>query len=175
MDTSDYSFGYIAGWSDGKKLTALKASLETIRATATELITEIDGHFATLQKGREQNTGRAMSEGVLTGWAFEGGKVEVNKPDSCLQVVFNSKPGEEVRAELKRGGFRWAPSVGAWQRQLNDSALHAVNTIKSIQPLTGEKPADLLQRAGVLDNSTMDRGQRPPDKKAIKRKRGYER
>lgn len=54
LDTSDYSFGYVAGWSAGRELTELKASLETIRATAAELIIEIDGHFAQLQQDREQ-------------------------------------------------------------------------------------------------------------------------
>ena len=52
LDTSDYSFGYVAGWSSGKDLKELKASLETIRATAHELITTIDGHLAQLQKER---------------------------------------------------------------------------------------------------------------------------
>ena len=50
LDTSDYSFGYVAGWSSGKDLKELKASLETIRATAHELITTIDGHLAQLQQ-----------------------------------------------------------------------------------------------------------------------------
>ena len=53
LDTSDYSFGYVAGWSSGKELKKLKASLETIRATAHELITTIDGHLAQLQKERQ--------------------------------------------------------------------------------------------------------------------------
>ena len=53
LDTSDYSFGYVAGWSSGKDLKELKASLETIRATAHELITTIDGHLAELQKQRQ--------------------------------------------------------------------------------------------------------------------------
>ncbi len=53
LDTSDYSFGYVAGWSSGKDLKELKASLETIRATAHELITAIDGHLAQLQKERQ--------------------------------------------------------------------------------------------------------------------------
>ena len=53
LDTSDYSFGYVAGWSSGKELKELKASLETIRATAHELITTIDGHLAQLQKERQ--------------------------------------------------------------------------------------------------------------------------
>lgn len=47
VDTSDYTFGYVAGWSKGKELAELKASLDTIRATAAELIDGIEG------KGRE--------------------------------------------------------------------------------------------------------------------------
>ena len=53
LDTSDYSFGYVAGWSSGKDLKELRASLETIRATAHELITTIDGHLAELQRQRQ--------------------------------------------------------------------------------------------------------------------------
>ena len=53
LDTSDYSFGYVAGWSSGKDLKELKASLETIRATAHELISTIDGHLAQLQQQRQ--------------------------------------------------------------------------------------------------------------------------
>lgn len=43
IDTSDYSFGYIAGWSHGKELTELKSSLKLIRDTAAELISGIEG------------------------------------------------------------------------------------------------------------------------------------
>ena len=53
LDTSDYSFGYVAGWSSGKDLKELRASLETIRVTAHELITTIDGHLAELQQQRQ--------------------------------------------------------------------------------------------------------------------------
>ncbi|RHO82590.1 DUF4316 domain-containing protein [Ruminococcus sp. AF42-9BH] len=53
LDTSDYSFGYVAGWSSGRELSELKASLETIRKAANELITHIDGHLAQLQQERE--------------------------------------------------------------------------------------------------------------------------
>ena len=63
LDTSDYSFGYVAGWSSGKEMTELKASLETIQATAKELITEIEGHFTELQQQRqaEQEQGDTFS------------------------------------------------------------------------------------------------------------------
>ena len=64
LDTSDYSFGYIAGWSSGKELAELKGSLETIRSTAAKLIDTIDGHFAEIQQAqdKEQTTEQAQSE-----------------------------------------------------------------------------------------------------------------
>lgn len=42
LDTSDYSFGYIAGWSSDKKVTELKSSLETIRNTSNDIITKAE-------------------------------------------------------------------------------------------------------------------------------------
>ena len=52
IDTSDYSFGYIAGWSSGKDMKELKSSLDTIRKTASELITGIEGALQELQINR---------------------------------------------------------------------------------------------------------------------------
>ena len=56
LDTSDYSFGYVAGWSSGRELSELKSSLETIRSAAAEIINSIDENLAELQKaqGKEQ-------------------------------------------------------------------------------------------------------------------------
>ena len=45
IDTSDYSFAYVAGWSSGKETPELKSSLQTIRDTADTLISEIDGRM----------------------------------------------------------------------------------------------------------------------------------
>lgn len=53
IDTSDYSFGYIAGWSSGRNMKELKSSLDTIRKTASELITGIEGAMQELQLNRE--------------------------------------------------------------------------------------------------------------------------
>ena len=50
LDTSDYSFGYVAGWSSGRELAELKSSLETIRSAAADIINSIDGHIAQIQK-----------------------------------------------------------------------------------------------------------------------------
>ena len=48
----------------------------------------------------------------------------MNREDNRLQVFFDGKPDADTRAELKSNGFRWAPSVGAWQRQLTVSYTH---------------------------------------------------
>ena len=60
LDTSDYSFGYVAGWSSGRELSELKSSLETIRSAAAEIINSIDGNLAELQKAqdKEQTAGQ---------------------------------------------------------------------------------------------------------------------
>ena len=53
LDTSDYSFGYVAGWSSGRELDELKSSLETIRSAAAEIINSIDGYLKDLQQEQE--------------------------------------------------------------------------------------------------------------------------
>ena len=53
VDTSDYSFGYIAGWSSGRDTKELRASMDTIRRTASELITGIEEQLQELQRNRE--------------------------------------------------------------------------------------------------------------------------
>ena len=53
IDTSDYSFGYIAGWSSGRDTKELRSSMDTIRRTASELITGIEEQLQELQRNRE--------------------------------------------------------------------------------------------------------------------------
>ena len=55
IETSDYSFAYIAGWSKGKETPELKASLDRIRNAADEMITSIDEQFMALQKEKESS------------------------------------------------------------------------------------------------------------------------
>ena len=64
LDTSDYSFGYVAGWSSGRELDELKSSLETIRSTAAEIINSIDEHLQEIQKEREAQ--QTTSEPTVT-------------------------------------------------------------------------------------------------------------
>ena len=50
IDTSDYSFGYVAGWSRGRELEELKSSLDTIRSCASDIINGIENHFKAIKK-----------------------------------------------------------------------------------------------------------------------------
>ena len=53
IDTAEYSFGYVAGWSKGKELDELKASLDTIRTCAAGLIDAIEAQCPSLHTQKE--------------------------------------------------------------------------------------------------------------------------
>ena len=102
-------------------------------------------------------------ETVYVGWEFEGGYVEANREQSRLQVFFEDKPDADARQQLKEHGFRWAPSVGAWQRLLNGNAYYAADRISSIQPLTGEKPTELQRSSIRQQQAQMAQAQAEPE------------
>ena len=93
LDTSDYSFGYVAGWSSGRDIKELKASLETIRTAASELISEIEGHFAELQAQhtaeQEQAAAQDMPENTFSIYQLKDG-------DAARDLRF--EPLEQVKA-----------------------------------------------------------------------------
>ena len=47
-----------------------------------------------------------------------------------IQFIFDDKPDEETRTILKQYGFRWAPSQGAWQRQLTSNGQRSAKFVK---------------------------------------------
>ena len=69
--------------------------------------------------------------------------MRVDREANRLQVFFDEKPDRETCSAMRHGGFRWAPSVGAWQRQLNDNAIRAAKRLDCIRPLTEETPAQV--------------------------------
>ena len=91
LDTSDYSFGYVAGWSSGRELDELKSSLETIRSTAAEIINSIDEHLQEIQKERDKE--QVQKETVP----------EVAAPDKDTFSIYQLKRGDETR------DFRFEP------------------------------------------------------------------
>ena len=82
-----------------------------------------------------------QEETVYEGWRFDGGEVKMDREINRLQVFFDAKPDRETCAAMRHSGFKWAPSVGAWQRQLTDNAIYAAKHLDCLQPLSGEQAA----------------------------------
>lgn len=80
-------------------------------------------------KDRIAELEKRASEEAPTGWAFDGGEVQMNQEENRLQVFFEGKPDDDTRTELKGHGFRWSPRNGCWQRQLTDNAIHAAKKL----------------------------------------------
>lgn len=92
------------------ELTSIRSKIKRIEARLEEL---------------DKRQSGAMAEG----WAFDGGEVVMNTTENRLQIIFEEKPDDETRSTLKSNGFRWAPSQGAWQRQLTDNAINVCQRI----------------------------------------------
>lgn len=60
---------------------------------------------------------------------FDGGEIVRNAELNRLQIIFDSIPDEETRANLKSNGFRWSPTNQAWQRQLTQNAESAARRV----------------------------------------------
>lgn len=65
----------------------------------------------------------------LSKWTFNGGYVQVNYDVARYQVFFDSKPNYDQIQKLKKAGFRWTPSIGAWQSYLKLEYLRRLTAI----------------------------------------------
>lgn len=91
---------------------------------------------------------KSLSQNMkFVGWEFSDGKAVANTEIMRLQLIFDERPDEEKRCILKQNGFRWSPSEGAWQRQLNNTAIYAAGRIDFIRPLSGDSPFQLQTKA----------------------------
>ena len=79
-------------------------------------IKRVEARIAELDKRAQQ------AEQPADNTAFPGGEIVRNLEADRLQIIFDEKPDEEMRAKLKSNGFRWSPRYGAWQRQLTQNA-----------------------------------------------------
>ena len=139
LDTSDYSFGYVAGWSSGKDLKELKASLETIRATAHELITTIDGHLAQLQKERQAQQEQPQAAPLEQA-------AEQPDPDSVF-----SKLSPEQQQEM-------TASVKAMLQTLIDADLKSTGEVSQ-----GTKEAAQAQGFTIAGDGTLEQAEAPQE------------
>ena len=118
IDTSDYSFGYIAGWSSGRNMKELKSSLDTIRKTASELITGIEGAMQELQLNgeMEQEHGKESILLVHNEDFSEYNLVSVRGMDSAELISALSTMNEEDKSNISS----YLESKGAWTTELAD-------------------------------------------------------
>ena len=97
IETSDYSFGYIAGWSSGKETKELKSSLDTIRKTAAEMIEGIDAKLKVLLAEKAQSEEKAAEAPVeavpevpiyheTANYAYEAGELESYRASLAANV-----------------------------------------------------------------------------------------
>ena len=100
LDTSDYSFGYVAGWSSGRELAELKSSLETIRSAAAEIINSIDGHIAEIQKTQDKEQ---AAEQPTT--AEQADAPEQKQPEAPAQEAAQAQPEEESVYKVRRNPY----------------------------------------------------------------------
>ena len=56
-------------------------------------------------------------------------KVEENYADNRIRLYFEGKPSDDIRATLKRNGFKWSPNAGAWQNYINRNSQEFVKTL----------------------------------------------
>lgn len=118
IDTSDYSFGYIAGWSSGKDMKELKSSLDTIRKTASELITGIEGALRELQLNREmeQEQSKKCILLIQNEDLTEFSLVNVRGMDTQELVAALSRMSEDDKLSIQA----YLESKGAWTTELGN-------------------------------------------------------
>lgn len=87
----------------------------------------------------------------FAGWTFPGGEAKINEAENRLQLLFDEKPDADQRQALKQVGFKWAPSQGAWQRQLNENAIRAAARLDFLRPEDGKSPYQLQPFAKRTD------------------------
>ncbi len=107
IDTSDYSFGYIAGWSSDKDIKELKSSMETIRKTASKMISDCECAMAKQQEAEKSDMAMEVTEaGIIAAgsekrMSADDKKISImDKLKSKLNIV-GSQPKVEKTLENK--------------------------------------------------------------------------
>ncbi len=118
IDTSDYSFGYIVGWSSGKDMKELKSSLDIIRKTSSELITGIEGVLRELQLNREmeQEQSKECILLIQNEDLTEFSLVNVRGMDKQELVATLSNMSEDDKLSIQA----YLESKGAWTTELGN-------------------------------------------------------
>ena len=132
IETADNSFGYIAAWSQGKELKELRASLETINKTSSELISGIEKHYREICKER----------GIQTETQEQDTSPEVLPPESAPEAVPPPAPPKEQEPDYSLP--LPDPTITP------DMAEQCGYTIPDMYPLSKDRAAELLEKDVVI-------------------------
>ncbi len=92
-------------------------------------IRRLSGRITQLERlAQQETTSQERPDGIT---------VERDPESARIRLIFPGKPDTETRKLLKSHGFRWAPSVGAWQRQLTSNGEYAANCVLAALAATG--------------------------------------
>jgi len=104
IDTSDYSFSYVAGWSEGKEIPELKASLDTIRRAASEMISSIDEKLEELMNQKTQEQAVELPQSVAAEKVDRKEELAKLMKETAEQLSSEAKPKKtSVKSKLKEG------------------------------------------------------------------------
>ena len=123
IETSDYSFGYIAGWSSGKETKELKSSLDTIRKTAAEMIEGIDAKLKVLLAEKAQSVEQE---------AVPEEKLEVPIYRETANYAYEAGEMEAYRASLAANEKCRSAIEAAISSNYGDNSLNAEAAVKSV-------------------------------------------
>ena len=132
IETADNSSGYIATWSQGKELKELRASLETINKTSSELISGIEQHYREICKER----------GIQTETQEQDTSPEVLPPESAPEAVPPPAPPKEQEPDYSLP--LPDPTITP------DMAERCCYTAPDMYPLSKDRAMELLEKDVVI-------------------------
>jgi len=132
IETSDYSFAYIAGWSHGKETPELKASLDRIRKASDEMITAIDDHIMYLQQEKGIEVKPEIPEELVPGLQ-ENGMYRYYSTQRPVDIGTFPKPAGNAPVEIHNYDKRQPVEGGSMQ---------AWGWLEYAKPLTEKEASD---------------------------------
>ena len=158
LDTSDYSFGYVAGWSSGKELSELKGSLETIRLAASELIDSIDEHFKELQRTKENELTEKEAEPSLQEEKQEEASQERDAGTQVRYYPINEASAKRAKEMNSFAGYTPGSATLEYKSLVDQAAEIAENQKKRVDPSFHDKIDALLDTYSKRLAANMNNG-----------------
>lgn len=118
------------GYDESKIAAFMKGDYCGRKGFPDYALTNNNANIRRLKKRVQEESVKAVQK--TTEYVFGDVKVIDNVEDNRIQIFFPGKPSEEIRTQLKRNGFRWAPSVGAWMRHRSVNNRYIIAEIEKI-------------------------------------------